>query len=480
MFYYLLLGSSKMTNSKHTHVADMTAVELSQLFQSKALSPVEATQASLERIEQCNSSVNAYCFIAEQDALKAAKQSEARWFKAAPLSKIDGIPSSIKDLTSVAKWPSRSGSLTSSEDLAVVDAPFTQKMRQAGAVILGKTTTPEFGWKGVTDSRLTGITRNPWKTTQTSGGSSGGAAVAAALNMGVLHQASDAGGSIRIPASFCGVFGIKPTFGYIPQWPASAMTTLSHLGPITRTVQDSLLMMDIVATPDIRDWYSNSVFSGTWSDANKQPLDGIKIAYSPTLGYVDVDPLILKLIDVAVTSLEQLGAKVERVTPNIQDPIDTFSTLWFAGAAKVISGFSQKQRELLDPGFLKIGEQGSKIDIVDYMKAVEQRAELGRTMQAFHSNYDILITPTLPRTAFEAGQNTETQQQKHWMDWTPFSYPFNLTQQPALSIPCGQVNGLPVGLQIVADRGNDLMAINIAKHIEDLIPTQFLDAPRIA
>ncbi|WP_372738978.1 amidase [Neptunomonas sp.] len=467
-----------MTKAHKTNIADMTAVELCQLFETKELSPLEATHASLQRIAKCNPSVNAYCFVAEEDAIKAAKESETRWFKGEPLSKIDGVTSSIKDLTLVAGWPHRSGSRTSSKDLANVDAPFTQKMRQAGAVILGKTTTPEFGWKGVTDSPLTGVTRNPWNTTLTSGGSSGGAAAAAALNMGVLHQASDAGGSIRIPASFCGVFGIKPTFGFIPQWPASAMTTLSHLGPISRTVQDSLLMMDVIAKPDLRDWYSTRIFNGSWSDQKSLPLKGLKIAYSPTLGYVDVDAGVLKLADSAVNALKEMGAEVDLIDPGFKDPIDTFSTLWFAGAAKVVSNLNEQQRGLLDPGFLQIGVKGSEIDIVDYMKAADQRAELGRSMQEFHSTYDILITPTLPRTAFNAGQNTETADQEHWTDWTPFSYPFNLTQQPALTIPCGLLNGLPVGLQVVANRGDDLLAISIAKYIEDLIPVEFLDAPR--
>jgi len=467
-----------MDSSNITNVADMTASELTALFKSRQLSPVEAVTASLDRIEQHNKSVNAYCYIAHEQALAAAKESEQRWFNSQPLSKIDGVPSSIKDLTLVKGIPNRSGSLTSSNEPAQYDAPFTQKMKQAGAVILGKTTTPEFGWKGVTDSRLTGNTCNPWNTKLTSGGSSGGAACAAALNMGVLHQASDAGGSIRIPAAFCGVFGIKPTFGYIPQWPASAMTTLSHLGPITRTVKDSLLMMDFVATPDARDWYSTRQRKEKWSDTTLTPLKGMKIAYSPTLGYVDVNPKVLSLTDNAVKLLQELGASVSVVDPGFTDPIDTFSTLWFAGAAKTIASFNQEEQKLLDPGFLDIGLKGKNIDIVDYMKAADDRADLGRKMQSFLSEYDLLITPTLPNVAFEVGQNTETAEQEHWMQWTPFSYPFNLTQQPALSVPCGEVDGLPVGLQIVADRGKDLLAINAALHIEQALPAVFLSAPR--
>lgn len=462
-----------MNKLQKTNITDMTAVELTDLFKTKKLSPVECTEAFLTRIEQYNPIINAYNFIARESALDSAKKSERRWLKGEQISNIDGVPSSIKDLTMVAGLPNRSGSLTSSEEVMHVDAPFAARIRESGSIIMGKTTTPEFGWKGVTDSPLTGITRNPWNTSLTAGGSSGGAAAAAALNMGVLHQGSDAGGSIRIPAGFCGVFGIKPTFGYIPQWPASSMTTLSHIGPITRTIEDSMLLMDIVAKPDKKDWYSTRTLSNSWNQKDILPLTGIRIAYSPTLGYADVNPGVRDLTDNAVKRLEELGADIDIIDPGFEDPLEAFSTLWFAGAAKVVTSLSSEDKALLDPGFLEIGLKGSHIDIVEYMKAVDYRANLGRKMQNFHSTYNILITPTLPNTAFKAGQNTESSEQEHWMEWTPFSYPFNMTQQPALSVPCGLLDGLPVGLQIIADRGNDLLAINVAKHIEVEFPSNF-------
>lgn len=462
-----------MSRFQPTNIADMTAVELTHFYKNKQLSPVESVEAFFSRIEKYNPIINAYSVIARESALASAKKSESRWLRGEQLSNIDGVPSSIKDLTMVAGFSNRSGSLTSTSELMKIDAPFAARMKESGAVIMGKTTTPEFGWKGVTDSPLTGITRNPWNTDLTAGGSSGGAAAAAALNMGVLHQGSDAGGSIRIPAGFCGVFGLKPTFGYIPQWPASSMTTLSHIGPITRTIEDSLLLMDIVAKPDKKDWYSTRVFDGSWNESDIQPLKDLRIAYSPTLGYVDVKPGVKTLIDNAVKKLEELGAIVNIVDPGFEDPLEAFSTLWFSGAAKVVSSLSLKEQRLLDPGFLEISLEGNNIPIVEYMKAVDYRANLGQKMQEFHSKYDILITPTLPNVAFKAGQNTESSEQKHWMEWTPFSYPFNMTQQPALSIPCGQLQGLPVGLQIIADRGNDLLAINVAKHIERTFPSDF-------
>ncbi len=466
-----------MTKAVPTQITDMTAAQLSTQFKNKQLSPREVTDAFLNRIDELNPVVNAYAVVAYESARQEAGNSEKRWLQGRPLSPIDGVPCSIKDLTMVAGLPMRSGSLITSENIISTDAPVTARMREAGAVILGKTTTPEFGWKGVTDSPLTGITRNPWNTALTSGGSSGGAAVAAALNMGVLHQGSDGGGSVRIPAGFCGVFGIKPTFGYIPQWPASSMTTLSHIGPLTRTIEDSLLMMDVIAKPDDRDWYSVRERSESWLCAQK-PLTEIRIAYSPTLGYASVNPGVTALTDRAVLHLESLGAIVERVDPGFSDPLDMFCTLWFAGAAKVVASMSEEAQQQLDPGFLDIAMQGSRINIVDYMQAVDKRAELGQKMQAFHRDYDVLITPTLPDTAFPVGQNTRSAAEQHWMQWTPFSYPFNLTQQPALSVPCGQLNGLPVGLQVIADRGQDSLAINVAGYIESAFSTEFLQVPR--
>ncbi|WP_027854629.1 amidase [Marinobacterium litorale] len=467
-----------MTSNGYEEIADLTAMELGRLYRQGELSPVDATRAALARIEACNGAVNAYCYVAEDAALESAKASEQRWLKGEALGPIDGVPASIKDLTKVAGMPIRSGSLTSSDELATEDAPFSARMREAGAVILGKTTTPEFGWKGVTDSRATGVTTNPWDISKTAGGSSGGAAAAAALNMGVLHQGSDAGGSIRIPGAFCGVFGIKPTFGYIPQWPASAMTTLSHLGPMTRTVDDSLLMMDVVAQPDHRDWYSDRKLDGYWIGILDRPLEGLKVAYSPTLGYVNVDPGVRGCVDQAVAKLIELGAEVEEVDPGFSDPVEVFSTLWFAGAGKVVSGMTESQRDLLDPGFRAIGEQGMKIDIVDYMKAADARAALGVKMGEFHQRYDLLVTPTLPITAFEAGRDTAVDTQAYWMDWTPFSYPFNLTQQPAATLPCGLVDGLPVGLHLVGDKGRDDLVLNACRRLERAMPMQWLSRPK--
>jgi aspartyl-tRNA(Asn)/glutamyl-tRNA(Gln) amidotransferase subunit A len=461
-------------STTETSVADLTAVELLELYRNKDLSPVEATEAALQRIDHYNGAVNAYCHVDHDGALAAAKASEQRWLSGRPMGPLDGVPSSIKDLTLTIGMPTRKGSrTTSAEGPWDVDAPFSARMREAGAVLLGKTTSPEFGWKGVTDNPLYGATRNPWDLTKTSGGSSGGAGVAAALNMGVLHQGSDAGGSIRIPCGFTGTFGIKPTFGQIPQWPASAMTTLSHLGPMTRTVQDSALMLSVVAQPDSRDCYAGPVSRRDWSKDLERGVKGLRIAYSPTLGYVSCDPAVLACVEKAVDVLRDLGAVVEEVDPGFSDPVDVFNTLWFAGAAKVVALLSPEQQELVDPGFRAIAEQGARISIVDYMKAVDARAALCEQMAEFHQTYDLLVTPTLPITAFDLGDNVPPGQgMENWVSWTPYSYPFNMTQQPAASMPCGlsAADGLPVGLHVVAARYQDDMVMQACRAVEAAMP----------
>ncbi len=462
-------------------IADLTAGELLALYADKKLSPVEATAAALERIDRFNGAVNAYCHVDHAGALKAAKASERRWQAATPMGPLDGVPSSIKDLTLTAGMPTRKGSRTSDpQGPWTVDAPFTARMREAGAVLLGKTTTPEFGWKGVTDNPLYGITRNPWDLGKTAGGSSGGAGAAAALNMGVLHQGSDAGGSIRIPCAFTGTFGIKTTFGLVPQWPSSAMTTLSHLGPMTRTVTDSALMLSVISQPDGRDPYEGSIKSKDWTKGLNDGVKGLRIAYSPTLGYANPDPAVVAEVQKAVDILADLGAIVETIDPGFSDPVDAFNTLWFAGAAKVVALLSPEQRDLVDPGFLAIAEQGAQINIIDYMKAMDTRAALIESMAAFHRTYDLLVTPTLPITAFDAGQNVPSGSgMDNWVSWTPYSYPFNMTQQPAASLPCGlsAVDGLPVGLHVVAGRYQDDLVMRACRAVESVLPAPRCPAP---
>lgn len=460
-------ASNRTARPPAARLSELTAVDALELFRSGDLSPVELVEDCLDRIGG-HAELNAFSHVDEEGALTAARASELRWVKGAPAGPLDGIPATIKELTLTRGMPTRKGSATTSgEGPWDVDAPITARMREAGAIIIGKTTSPEFGWKGVTDNPLHGITRNPWNPELTPGGSSGGAAVAACLNLGLLHQGSDAGGSIRIPASFTGTFGLKPTFGYVAQWPPSAMGTLSHLGPMTRTVADTQLMMQTITGRDGRDGHAGPAYPGDTGPAPVS-LKGLRIAYSPDLGFVDVAPDIAAAVGSAVNELRALGAEVTELTTVFPDPIDIFETFWFAGAARILASLTPDQQDLLDPGFRAIAEAGREISLADYLDAEEQRYELTARMGSLHDQFDLLVTPTMPLSPFEAGHDAPPGgPHRKWTDWTPFTYPFNLTQQPAASVPCGLDDaGLPVGLQIVGPRYGDPAVLVAARVIE--------------
>lgn len=465
--------------SKPDDLSQADACGLVAGFAAKHISPVEVTRHVLERIERFNPIVNAFCHVDAEGALEAARQAEARWQKGAPAGALDGVPITIKDLAAVRNMPLRKGSLTTGPEPADADMPFVAHLRAAGAVILGKTTTPEFGWKGVTDSPLTGITRNPWNIAKTPGGSSGGAAAAAALNLGYLHHGTDGGGSIRIPCGFTGTVGLKPTFGWIPQYPPSAMTMLSHMGPIGRSVDDILLMLKIVAQPDGRDWYANPPGAPDWDRDLKAGVAGMKIAYSPNLGYATVEPGVAERVEQAVAGFVELGAHVEQVDPGFEDPTEIFNTFWHTGAARILSAMSDDDIARLDPGLVAAAESGAARSAPDYLAADAARAELGALMHDFHQRYDLLVTPTLAVTAFDAGRNVpDPDAGGAWTDWTPFSYPFNVTQQPAASVPCGlAANGLPVGLQIVGPKFRDDRVLRAARAFLEAAPPAFPEAP---
>jgi len=418
--------------------------------------------------------------VDREGALAAARASEARWAKGAPQGLVDGVPTTIKDLVFAKGWPTRSGSLTTSTAPAAEDAPIVARLREHGAVFVGKTTTPEFGWKGVTDSPLTGITRNPWDTSKTPGGSSGGAVVAAALGMGALHTGGDGGGSIRIPAAFTGVFGIKPSYGRVPRYPTGAHGTLSHAGPIARTVADAALMLNVISEPDSRDWFALPYDDRDWRDGLEDGVAGLRIALSPALGHATVDPEVAALVEAAAKQFETLGAHVERADPGIADPIDIFIPHWYGGTAHSVRNYTKAQLDQLDPGLREIVELGRTVTLSDYFDAVEGRIALGIHMKRFHEKYDLLLTPTMPIPAFEAGRELPPGwRTDRWMSWSPFTYPFNLTQQPAASVPCGFTKaGLPVGLQIIGRMHDDVTVLRACRAYEREHPFTMPRAPR--
>ncbi len=464
-----------------TDPADLSATELCTLYRRRQLSPVEATRAVLARIERFDPVVNAFCLVDPDQALLTARASEARWQRGEPCGLIDGVPATIKDLILTKGWPTLRGSLTTRRDQAWdEDAPASARLREEGAVLIGKTTTPEFGWKAVTDSALTGITRNPWDTERTPGGSSGGAAVACALGMGALHIGTDGGGSIRIPAGFTGVFGLKPSFGRVPAWPLSPFGTLAHLGPMTRCVADAALMLCVLALPDSRDWTALPADGRDYRIGLEDGVREFRIAFSPTLGFAAVEPEVADLVARAAQVFEDLGARVELVDPGFADPIEVFSCHWQVGAANLLRNFTGEQRAQIDPGLREIAAQGEAVPLLDYLSAVQRRGELGIRMRRFHESFDLLLTPTLPLTAFAAGTECpDPDRQPRWINWAPFSSPFNLTQQPAASVPCGlTAAGLPVGLQIVGPMHADHLVLRAARAFEGARPWPLPQAPR--
>jgi aspartyl-tRNA(Asn)/glutamyl-tRNA(Gln) amidotransferase subunit A len=453
-------------------IAYLSAAELTGAYRSGKLSPVEVATALFARLDELQPKLNAFCVVDRDGALAAARASEARWRAGKPLSPVDGVPATIKDLMLTKGLPTLRGShlIDPNQDWSE-DSPAVARLKEAGTVILGKTTTPEFGWIAVGDSPLTGITRNPWNLSRTPGGSSAGAAAACAAGIGVLNLGSDGAGSIRIPSCFSGVFGIKPTFGWVPAYPPSPMGLLSHHGPLCRSVADAAAMLDAIGQPDPRDPYWLPPPETSFADSIEGGVKGWKIAFSPDLGYAKVEPEIAASVAQAAKQFEALGAHVDEVGKIFDSPREALLTLWGAGAARIVAGIPAERLKQCDPGFVAVAEAGAKISAVDYLGADLARTALGRAMGELHETYDLLLTPMVPVPALPVGEDLNSPDDKHWVDWSPFSYPFNMTRQPAASIPCGLTSdGLPIGLQIVGPLHADAKVLRAAHAFETTQP----------
>ena len=457
-----------------TDLTQCSATELLGLYRSGDASPVETTRAVLERIDDVDTELNSFCLVAHDDAMASAAASETRWRRGEPMGPLDGVPTSIKDLILTRGWPTLRGSHTVDPHQPwEVDAPVTARLREAGAVLLGKTTTPEFGCKGETNSPLTGITRNPWDPSKTPGGSSGGTAAAVAAGLGPLSVGTDGAGSVRIPAAFCGNFGLKPSFGRVPAFPLSPFGTVSHLGPHTMSVADAALMMNVLKQPDARDWTSLPPDTSDYLDGLDGGVAGLRIAFSPTLGYAsNVDPQVAAAVSLAAEELAELGAHVEAVDPGFADPLDITTGLWFTGAWTLWNQLSAEQQAVTDPDFAAEAALGSAFSNLDVQRLNQRRGELGSHMRQFMLQFDLLVTPAVAVPAFEARPAGHTPMDPlSMLGWTPFSYPFNLTQQPACTVPCGLTSGgLPIGLQLVGPMFADALVLRAARAYEQVHP----------
>ncbi len=451
----------------------MTAVEMLQQYRDKTLSPVEVAGAMLDQIERLDSHTNGFCLVDRETTLGLARESEQRYQQGEAHGLVDGVPVAVKDVFLTPMWPTIKGSYTVDPQSTLnKSAPATAALARHGYVPIGKTTTPEFGWKGVTDNPVDGVTNNPWNPKKTAGGSSGGSGVAVALGMAPLALGTDAGGSIRIPAGFCGIVGLKPSFGEVPHWPASPFGTLAHAGPMTWTVEDAALMMNVLCEADHRD--TNAVPRRNidyLADLNKG-VKGLKIAYSPNLGYVDVDPEVEASVARAAKLFEELGAEVVRVDPGFSDPLAAFGHLFYGGAANAMRDLGTKKRERMDPELVKVAEKAARLSMLDYMGAVNESMALRERMANFHRKYDLLLTPSLPITAFDTGREVPRDwPSTRWPTWTPFTYPFNMTGQPGLSVPCGfDKSGMPISLQLVGARFNDALLLQAGHAYQQAAP----------
>ncbi len=456
----------------------LSAQELAQRIRGKELSPVAVVEAVLDRIGAVDPRLNAYCTVAADEARDAASAAEIAILSGEALGPLHGVPVSIKDLIFTRRLRTAAGSRLLSDHVPEEDAVAVERLRGAGAIIVGKTNTPEFGFKGVTDSPLFGVTRNPWDTTRTPGGSSGGAAAAVAAGLGPLALGTDGGGSIRIPASFCGIYGLKPSFGRVPAGPGlPGWETFSHTGPLTRTVRDAALMLDVLAGPDDRDRHSLPAVAGDpFLAACDEGIAGLSVAWSADLGHGHVDPEVADLCGDAAARFESLGCHVEVVVPTWDNPEEIFRTLAAGEAFAAYRDRLEAGERLLDPALVEMLRFGETITAERYLAALLGRRHFWTEVQRFLARFDLLLTPTVAVAPFAldalpireiAGSPVSP------LGWTPFTFPFNLTGQPAASVPAGfTAAGLPVGLQIVGRRHADRTVLAASAAWEAAAPWQ--------
>jgi aspartyl-tRNA(Asn)/glutamyl-tRNA(Gln) amidotransferase subunit A len=450
------------------------ATELAALIRSKKLSPVELTRAVLDRIERLNPTLNAFCTVTADTALAAARAAEQAVMAGKPLGPLHGLPFSVKDLAFTKGVRTMGGSHIFATRVPEVDAPYVRRLHEAGGIFVGKTTSPEFGWKALGDSPLTGITRNPWDTNVTTGGSSAGAGAAAAAWLGPLHQGSDGAGSIRIPSSFCGLVGVKASYGRVPLWPVSNNDYATHAGPMTRTVADAALMLSVMAGPD--DWDATCLEAPPADYVGKLEggVRGLRIAFSPNLDTLRVDPEVASAVAAAARAFESLGAKVEEVKVGFADSSEMIRLIWGAHYIGNYGQFLDEWRGRMDPGLVACMDEAKRMTAQEYVAMRGRKIDYWDSIRPLFERFDLLLTPTTSVPAFQVGRLNPEGWPQHawdWFPWASFSYPFNFTGQPATTVPAGFTSGgLPVGLQIVGRRFADLTVLQAARAFETARP----------
>jgi aspartyl-tRNA(Asn)/glutamyl-tRNA(Gln) amidotransferase subunit A len=454
----------------------LSAEDMLGYFTRRQLTPVDVLQAVTERVARLNPGFNAFA-VMNPGALQAAGESTSRWRSGRPLGILDGVPCTVKDLVDLAGFPTRRGSRTTSTDPVPDDAPLVAGLKAAGAVILGKTTTTEFGWKSPGDCPLHGITRNPWNPDYTTGGSSSGAGAAGAAGFGPLHVGTDAGGSVRIPAAWCGLVGLKPTYGRIPQWPASAFASVSCAGPMTRTVRDAALMFSAMARWDLRDPFCLPDDPRDWCDGIEDGVSGMTVGILRNPGFnAPVDADAAAAVERAAQILTDAGAFVEQADAGLPETSSVFGRVWGAALARLVAGMPAQLVGLLDPGIREVAQTLGGMTAIDFMDAEATRAAAGHAMARLHQRYDLVLCPTVPAGPPLADAPTVDPVRALWTAWAPWTFTFNLTRQPAITVPMGpRADGMPNSVQIAAAQFRDDWVLRAARAIEVAQPFQIPD-----
>ena len=455
----------------------LSAVDLLSMYKNRETNPLEVSLDIIKQLENKNSQFNAFVCFDKEKILQQAKLSSERWSSGKVKGILDGVPISIKDLLVTKDYPTRRGSFI--ESLPITsdkDAPVVKKILEQGGIVLGKTTTPEFGHKGTTQSKRYGATLNPWNTKLNSGGSSGGSASAVAAGMGPLSIGTDGGGSVRIPCSFCGLFGHKPTFGKVPAYPISPFGTVANIGPITRTVADGGLLMNVIAKPDKDDWYSLPYDKEIYNEFDLNEVKNLKIGVFKYWGMknffnqISLENSVEVVYENILKKLKQEGLQLtfdSKINwPN--NPADIFKTMWYVGAANLSKKIDDEEFSKIDENFLQFIDEGNKYSVFDFLAAEARRAENASYLSYLFEKFDVLIGPTMPVLPLGCDDVIpKNYGSKDLFSWTPFTYPFNLTKHPSSTINCGfSSSGLPIGIQVVAPHYEDKRCFQVSAYLE--------------
>jgi aspartyl-tRNA(Asn)/glutamyl-tRNA(Gln) amidotransferase subunit A len=462
-------------------VSYRSAFDIAADVAARRVSPVEVVETLLARIVRLNPLLNAYSTLVPDQAFEQARQAEAAVMRGEALGPLHGVPISIKDLIATRGIRTTRGSMLWESWVPEQDAPVVERVRAAGAIVLGKTNTPEIGWKGVTDNPVFGATRNPWDTGRTPGGSTGGGSAQVAAGLGPIAIGTDGGGSLRIPAAFAGCYGFKPSFGRVPMYPQSPNASVAHCGPLTNTVRDAALALSVLAGPDDRDRLSLPARDTDYLEAISEravatALKGLKVAWCADFGwdYWPVDPEVLNATHAAALRLIDFGCEVVEVRPDWLGPMEAWNTIFYGGIVGQVGPTLEQTRQLLDPGLLRVIETYLSDSLQAYVQADVARAAFWDQVRQFFGQYALLLTPTVPLPAFPLAQDvpgTVPGRLPNGLGWSFFTYPFNLTGQPAASLPAGLTSGrLPIGLQIVGRRHADALVLTASAAFETAQP----------